>query len=386
VITEGNPFSYGRPLRRSEELVDRERELAALRADVGVAQPVMIYAPRRYGKTSLARVLSAQLAEGAHPIPTVYVDFWGATSISDIVDVLGRAYVAASASERTRRFLTDLLDSLGFSLSLGGAVSLSRSSRAIHSDERAALRDLLEVPRRLASRSPSGKLLMVLDEFGEVLTVPGEPDALMRSAFQASPDVSFLFMGSKRSLMEALFTDRHRPFYNFGRRMELGRLPTEDLGAFMEDRFHRAGRKITAEAVDLLLRLVDGHPYRAQQFGFHTFELVPSGGWADEETVLAARDVALDETAAEFRAILDGMTPARRAVYLAVCREPSAEMHARPYLRRHGIRSSGSLDSALQALAATGDLETARGRVPAPTDPLLALWVRERLAAGVEGG
>src|SRR3712207_9345466 len=65
-----------------------------------------------------------------------------------------------------------------------------------------SFRALLEVPQRLASRAAGGRVLIVLDEFGEVLNVPGEPDALMRSAFQASPDVSFLFMGSKRSLMD----------------------------------------------------------------------------------------------------------------------------------------------------------------------------------------
>jgi hypothetical protein len=44
--------------------------------------------------------------------------------------------------------------------------------------------ELLRVPERMSSRSSSGRALLILDEFGEVMGVPGEPDALMRSAFR----------------------------------------------------------------------------------------------------------------------------------------------------------------------------------------------------------
>lgn len=372
-----NPFLYGRPVSEEINLVDRVQELSELESQVRSGQSTMLYAPRRYGKTSLGRVLSARLLEQSN-IPTVYVDLWGATSITDIAALMGRAYAEASGIERMKRYLMDVLRAIGVSISIGGAVAITRTLRDRAGEDRAVLRELLEVPRQIASRSPSGKLLLVLDEFGELFHIPGEPDALMRSAFQSSPEVSFLFMGSKRSLMDALFTDRNRPFYNFGRRMELGRLPYEELGEFIERGFREGGRDIIAEAVDLILSLSEGHPFRSQQLAFHAFRLAQEGT-ADEEVVLSAKDAAMDETEAEFRAILDGMTPARRAVYLAVCREPIAEMHSREYMRRHGVKGSGSLNSALQSLADSGDLEVRRGAVPKPTDPLLDIWVRERL-------
>jgi AAA+ ATPase superfamily predicted ATPase len=376
-----NPFLYGRPIHNEEDLADRAQEKQQLIADASSGQPVMLYAPRRYGKTSLARVVSARLLAD-HLVPSIYVDFWGATSISDIVEVLGRAYAASSVRERTKRFFADLLRSLGFRVEFAGtAVSVSYEAKSRSDQERAALMSLLEVPQRMATRSPSQqRLLMILDEFGEVFNIPGDPDALMRTAFQASPNVSFVFMGSKRSLMDALFTDQHRPFYNFGRRMELGRLPYEELGDFIESKFGHSGKRIRPEAVNLLLSLTDGHPYRSQQLAYHSFNLASEE--ADEETVLSAKEAALDETAAEFQVLLDRMTPAARAVYLAVCRDPTTEMTSRPYLERHGIRGTGSLRSAIRTLTDAGDLEQTKGKVPVPTDPLLATWVRERMNGG----
>jgi AAA+ ATPase superfamily predicted ATPase len=377
---QGNPFLYGRPVERADELIDREGERAELLDAVRSGQPVMVYGPRRYGKTSLARVVEREAAD-EWGILAVHVDLWGVSSIADIVGVLGRAYARVSGVFRVRRFLADLLGSVGFSVNLGRTLSVSYQGSATAEEERAALRALLEVPRRLAPRAAGGRVLVVLDEFGEVLNVPSEPDALMRSAFQASPDVSFLFMGSKRSLMDGLFSDRRRPFYNFGRRMELGRLPYEPLGAFVEGRFEAAGGRITPEGVDVLLDLSQGHPHRAQQLAFHTFRLArASCEAADEETALAAKDEALDEAEPEFRAILDEMSPPRRAAFVALCKEPTDEPYSRPYMRRHGIKGSGALKSALDGLAASGYLEKKRPDArPEPTDPLLALWIRERM-------
>lgn len=376
-----NPFVYGRPVYSEEDLADRTSEKQRLIGDANSGQPVILYAPRRYGKTSLARVVSERLLPH-HLVPTIYVDFWGVTSISDMVTVLGRAYAAASVRHKTGRFFADLLRSIGFQVEFAGtAVSVSYEARGREDQERATLMKLLDVSQQMAVRSPSQKrLLMVLDEFGEVFNVPGEPDALMRTAFQASPNVSFIFMGSKRSLMDALFVERHRPFYNFGRRMDLGRLPFEELGDFVEARFASSGKHATPEAVDLLLSLTDGHPHRSQQLAYHAFDLASEE--ADEETVLSAKEAALDETADEFRVVLDRMSPVARAVYLAVCKDPATEMTSKAYLQRHGIRSTGSLRSAIRTLTDAGDLEQIGGKRPVPTDPLLATWVRERMNRG----
>lgn len=377
---QDNPFLYGRPVERAEDLIDRETERSELLDSIRSGQAVMLYGPRRYGKTSLARVVAREAAD-EWDIPAIYADLWGVSSVADVVGVLGRAYARVSGVFRVRRFLADLLGSVGFRVHLGRTLTVSYKGTATDQEERAALRALLEVPQRLASRADGGRILVVLDEFGEILNVPGEPDALMRSAFQASPDVSFLFMGSKRSLMDGLFSDRKRPFYNFGRRMELGRLPYEALGEFIETKFETAGGRITAEAVDVLLDLSQGHPHRAQQLAFHAFRLARTSGEAvDEETALAAKDEALDEAEPEFRAILDEMSPPRRAAFVALCKEPTDEPHSRPYMRRHGIKGSGALSSALNGLTASGYLENKKpGGRPEPTDPLLALWVSERM-------
>jgi hypothetical protein len=136
--------------------------------------------------------------------------------------------------------------------------------------------------------------------------------------------------------------------------------------------------------VDLLLDLTSGHPHRAQQISCHAFNIVARGaggdqsGVAEEDTVLAAKERALDETAEKFRTVLDGMPPSHRALYVALCKEPTAELHSRTYHKRHGIRGSGSVRSALRALVDGGEVDDST-KTPSPTDPLFAAWIRERM-------
>ena len=50
--TEANPFRYG-ALALDDAFTNREREIAELKADIVNGQDVVVFAPRRDGKTSL---------------------------------------------------------------------------------------------------------------------------------------------------------------------------------------------------------------------------------------------------------------------------------------------------------------------------------------------
>src|SRR3954454_23673393 len=56
-----NPFKYG-PIARDESFTDRDAEVAELSADALNGQDVVIFAPRRYGKTSLVHRVAQRLA------------------------------------------------------------------------------------------------------------------------------------------------------------------------------------------------------------------------------------------------------------------------------------------------------------------------------------
>ena len=80
-----NPFTFGN-LALDDAFVDREQELEALLADLRSGQDVLLVAPRRYGKSSLAlRAVQAK----SNSTNSAF-DHIGPISCAEIVDNGGR--------------------------------------------------------------------------------------------------------------------------------------------------------------------------------------------------------------------------------------------------------------------------------------------------------
>ena len=104
--------------------------------------------------------------------------------------------------------------------------SLGFSFAAGHSreDVNATLERLLELPAELAAER-GRRVALVFDEFQQVIGLdPGLP-ALMRAVFQSQPDVSHVYLGSRRSLMAELFNNANEPFWRSAKHIELGPIP-----------------------------------------------------------------------------------------------------------------------------------------------------------------
>src|SRR6478736_9869305 len=90
MITDVNPFVYSRPVA-PEDVVDREDEVRRLLRDAVGGHYVRLYAPRKYGKTSLLKkaLRDGERDEGLIPI---LVDLYRVVSIADVAIRFERAY------------------------------------------------------------------------------------------------------------------------------------------------------------------------------------------------------------------------------------------------------------------------------------------------------
>ena len=99
-MTSINPFRYG-ALALDEAFTDREAEIAELKADVRNGQDVVIFAPRRYGKSSLVwrasqelareKTLVAQVDLMTAPTPATFAEKLARTIHDDVASPLLRA-------------------------------------------------------------------------------------------------------------------------------------------------------------------------------------------------------------------------------------------------------------------------------------------------------
>jgi uncharacterized protein len=367
VITDVNPFVYSRPLP-PEDIVDRDEETRALLTAAVGGHYVRLFAPRKYGKTSLLmRALrDGEADEGLIP---VLVDLYGVVSISDVTIRFERAY-SRHLKGAIRGRIEEFLQHTGLGLSLGGfgiSVKLQTDPRA---DPLPALHALLDLPLRLDERG-GYRALIALDEFQDVAKIPSL-DGLLRSHIQFQGEVaSYVFAGSEPGLMKQLFEDRERPLYGSAVPLRLGRLADRDLAAYVVERFRQTGRGV-GDALNPLLASAQGHPQRSMLLAHQLWKHVPRGTDATLDLWAAAHEEALRELHFEFDAMWRGLDASERKTLRAIVAGDGSPYRVQVLQRLDLTKTMAQ--KALARLAATASIE-ADGRRQRIVDPLFAEWI-----------
>src|SRR6266498_3730060 len=282
-----NPFRYG-AVARGEYFTDRERELAALTADVRGGQDVVVSSRRRIGKTSLVEAAIDDLRREGMLV--AYLDLLGSPSKEALADDLAQALSDGLLSpiERTadkiRGWFSHLVIQPRVTVGEDGRPQFEFLGYERREDADALLDGLLELPGRVAD--DGHRVCVVLDEFQEIVAIDAKLPGRLRAAFQRQPQVAHVYLGSKRHLMEPLFMERGAPLYRSAKPMPLGPIAPETL---------------------------------------------------------------VDAEAARYTAVWDRLPGSQRSLLLALAREPG-RVFSEEYRRRHKLGPASTVQKALAAL------------------------------------
>ena len=376
MITDVNPFIYSHPIA-PDDIIDRDEETTRLLTAAVGGHYVRLYAPRKYGKTSLLRrvLRDAEREEGMIPI---LVDLYGVLSVADVAIRFERAY-ARQLKGKTRSRVEEFLQSTGLGLSLGALGVSARIQLSPRTDPLPALHALLDLPLRLDD-SGGFRALIVLDEFQDITKVK-EMDAVLRSHIQFQGEVaSFVFAGSEPGLMRELFEDKERPLYGQAVPMRLERLADADIAGYIGDRFRETGRSV-GEALNPLVDAAQGHPQRAMLLAHRLWEEVGPDGTATLADWGRAHAAARAELRPEFDANWRRLpTNAQKALRAVVVGEGSP--FQRTVLEQLDLPKSTARAS-LSSLLASATVEQ-RGDEYVVVDPLFAEWISGSRSSGEE--
>ncbi len=219
--------------------------------------PHALYAPRRFGKTSLLRSVLSEGDRRLNMIP-VLVDLSEILSHADLAIRLEQAYRALRGP--VARVLSGLLPEVGLTVGLQGVSLSAGGKRAAAQDPLRAIHDLLDLPCKLFERT-GRRALIVFDEFQELLALDGM-DGVLRSHIQHHAEAAtYFYSGSEPSMLQSLFADRARPLYGQAKQMRLDRLPLRETTEDLEARF-RAGGRDPGAVLGELVAVMNGHPQR----------------------------------------------------------------------------------------------------------------------------
>ncbi len=252
-----NPFYIGREFRK-EAFIDREKETEEVMRMVESSNNVVLYAPRRFGKTWFARNLSELLKE--RDIDSVWIDIFSTVTVKQFISRLNgemAKIVKMTPLEYVRKFFADHLSS--FSISAAGVGIEFRPS-----SEEEIWEILFKSLTALESRG-SGNLVVFLDEAQEMAKMGEKFEGILRTAIQHQRKTVYTFLGSRNSIIEEIFFQKAHPLFKSAIKYDLSKyLPHDETEEFITTAFVRSGKKISRSAVEAIIRFSKLHPLYVQ--------------------------------------------------------------------------------------------------------------------------
>lgn len=370
-----NPFRTGQRVT-GEFFTDRATEIDAIvRAMRDPGSRLLIYGPRRMGKSSAIAVASERVVADGGLV--VEADL---STVSTVTDVANRLLTSLHRSGHAPSSLWELLGSLRLRLEVDQASGMP--SVAIEARERSAgaerqLGTLESVLGRLDALAAerAGPVAIVLDEFQEIASVgPERADWWLRSLMQRHSHVSYVCAGSKRAVIERMI-DKEGPFYGGFERLYVGPIEADHLAAWIESRMEGAGVP-APEMGAATLALVGPRVEDIMNLARQTYYLAASRGrFAREDPAVALNELVRGEDAV-FQALWDGMTGLQQNVLRAIA-AGERELHSAGTRETYALGPSSSVTTALSSLEHREVLAREGGEIGFDS-PFFRHWVRKR--------
>lgn len=335
-----NPFEFGRELG-TDELVDRQDEVAAVIDTIRQGSKLFLIGPRRFGKTSILKTAEDRLA-GTNAV----VLRFDAESFPSL-DLLVTALIAAAAKslkgkvervgDQIARFFSKLRPELSFSVTQDSWNAKLGVNLANNPDQHVDLLvEALNGLEALAAEQPKTRAVgLIIDEFQRLIELGGrQAESQIRAAIQRHKHVGYVFAGSKTRMLTDMTMDATRPFYRLGTIRFIGPVPRTDFETFLTTRFRQSGFQVNhPEAIVRILELAEDVPYNVQLLAHTCWAQLRSKTKADSaslttEIVDASMLLIARQYDPFYTQIWSSLTAIQQKTLLAVIQEEGARLQS----------------------------------------------------------
>ncbi|MBW1705833.1 MAG: ATP-binding protein [Deltaproteobacteria bacterium] len=344
-----NPFVYGETVS-GENFCNRTREIKELVADIINCQNVIIFSPRRYGKTSLIKKVLDKIKRKG--ILTFYVDLYPAINKTKFIEIYAGAISnglpggVRQVAKKIREYLPRIIPKVVMD---GQSVHFEFEFDRI-SNISSNIDDILVAAKKVADQKKK-TAVVVFDEFQEIANLDDdEIERKMRSVFQNHRNVSYIFMGSKTHLMRDIFNNPNRPFYKSGKHFPLDKIDPKELNLFAKRKFLDQAIVIGHNELNSILNNTECHPYYFQMLCHVLWELCMESGKITEADIDEALNILISRESSVYIAVWEELTIKQKNLMVALAKEEYPEVFSRKFLETYGLGPSSSIQKALKKL------------------------------------
>ncbi len=370
-----NPFSLG-VISSAQAFCNREKEIKDLTRHALNCTHVVVFSPRRYGKTSLVKQVMAEAS--ARGYVTVYVDCFSIITredliqkiLSAIIASLGKNVAEGTVLQKTMKLFKRITPSIELR---PDGVSISAKY-----DQTTAFPYLIEdifqgLLKHLHSKKTRG--MIVLDEFQEIteLKESKQLEGILREQVQSITDMGFFFVGSRRRILKSMFNDRNRPFFKLALNYPIEKISRKELSGFIVKLFSQTKKICPLPLAENLYDHVEGNTYYVRKLSHLLWDRTQKE--VTPELVKEAQEELLEMENLDLQGVFASLLMGEKKVAMALAKEPVVKPYAMEYLKKHDL-SPGGLQKSIKSLQGKDLIEQDDEGVYRLTDPIFGKWCR----------
>jgi len=373
-----NPFQYG-GIVEGGAFCNRRKELADLRAGMESSEKLFLYSERRLGKTSLVQTALRGLPRGGYA--AAYVDLWPTDGEKSFAAATAEA-ITASMSSTAGQLLQMATQFFGL---FAPSVTTDSEGKpkitfgfSVSGQPGLEIEEVLAAPAKIAARGKR-KVVIVFDEFQQVLEYGSDMvERRLRSVIQKHRDVSYIFLGSRKHLLQKMFLDRSRPLYRAAGNYPLGAIETRHWIPFIGKKFREGEKPIADNEIRRVCELTEGHPFYTQHLCHALWEICAPGEAVTEALIQRAIKVLLDREGYAYTVLWESLALNQKRLLKGIAAEPAgAKLFAAPFLTRHGLGSGSNAQRAVESLLNRDLIDRDNGSYLI-TDRFFRIWIGQK--------
>ena len=327
---------------------DREKETETIISALENDRNISLISPRRFGKTGLIHHLFYKLKKEKNDVFCFYFDVFSTQNLHEFVQIFGKTILGEldNYSQKTFKRISEFFKSFRPTISLDALTGAPEISFDIKPEE--AQTGLQEIFNYLEQ---SGKRCYIaIDEFQQITEYPEKGvEALLRSHIQFAQNVKFIFSGSKKHLMDAIFTAVNRPFYQSTQKINLHEIPIETYSLFAQNHFSKVGKTLPPLLFETIYHLVLGHTWYIQ-FILNQLYALPQKEYSEIDLSKIVTNVLEGENAT-YKTYCELLTKGQLRVLQAIAKERKiATLTHSEFLKKHNLVAASSVKLSIQSL------------------------------------
>jgi hypothetical protein len=372
-----NPFVFGIEVS-GKQFTDRKDEISEIKSDLLGGQSVILYSPRKYGKTSLVKKILEELKNEA---VTAYIDIYPITSKEWLFETFAGKVTSSAFTKideminSAREILPDVSPKISVKYE---SAEIEFSIKGKEKEREKLFPEYLEVPQKIAEKK-NKRVIVAFDEFQEIKRLDGdEIERVMRSHFQSQRNVSYIFSGSKKHMMEDIFENKNKPFFRFGKHISLKKIPEKQFSEFIKNNFKDTGINASDEIISHILELTQCHPHYTQQICHEIWYAVTAkeNREISTEDVHSAFEKVLINQNDAYLSIWDAATKGERAVLIALASGETSFFSGKT-IEEYNMISQSHVQRSLEGLERKEVIEKVNWKYE--TDIFLMEWIKRRI-------